>query len=127
MSPAERDAFLATPRTAVLATVDGAGRPHAVAVWFRAVDGELRIVTARDSAKARNIARTGRAALCIDDRGGRPVSLTGEGPVTVAPLDPEERFALWAHYRGEEVARATVARGGHESMVLLTLRPERWY
>ena len=61
MSPEARDAFLAVPRTAVIATVDAHGRPHAVAVWFRWVEGELRIVTGRDSTKARNIARNGRA------------------------------------------------------------------
>jgi len=127
MSPEARDAFLAVPRTAVIATVDAQGRPHAVAVWFRWVEGELRIVTGRDSAKARNIARTGRAALCIDERDGRVTSLTAEGPVTVSPLTADERFALWARYRGVEVARQTVAGGGHEGMVLLTLRPERWY
>jgi len=127
MSPQARDAFLAVPRTAIIATVDAHGRPHAVAVWFRWVEGELRIVTGRDSAKARNIARTGRAALCIDERDGRVTSLTAEGPVTISPLTPDERFALWARYRGEDVARQTVTGGGHEGMVLLTLRPERWY
>lgn len=80
MTPEERDTFLASPRTAVLATVDGQGRAHAVAVWFRWVEGELRVVTSASSAKARNIARTGRAALCIDERDGRVLSLTAEGP-----------------------------------------------
>ncbi len=111
----------------MLATVDRAGRAHAVPVWFT-WDGEaLRIVTGRDSAKHRNIERTGRATLCIDEREGRYGFVTAEGPVTVQDLTYEDRLALYTHYRGEESAKRVVDQGGHEQMVLLVLRPERWY
>jgi hypothetical protein len=53
--------------------------------------------------------------------------VTIEGPVEVVdPLTFEERLALRAHYQGEAAARAIVEKGGHEGMVLLLLRPERW-
>ena len=63
MDAHQRDQFLAQPRTAVLATVDPRGRPHAVPVWFRHADGAFRIITDRGSAKHRNVERSGRAAL----------------------------------------------------------------
>ena len=128
MTPEERGQFLSQPRTAVLASVDRAGRAHAVPVWYR-WDGEVfRILTDRGSAKHRNIERTGRAALCIDDRDGSFSTLTAEGAVEVVePVSYEERLALHTHYRGPEAARKLVDRGGHERLVLLLLRPERWY
>jgi PPOX class probable F420-dependent enzyme len=112
----------------VLATVDRAGRAHAVPVWFT-WDGEaFRIVTDRGSAKHRNIERTGRATLCIDEREGRYGFVTAEGPVTVQdPLTYDDRLALHTHYRGAEAGKRIVDQGGHERMVLLVLRPERWY
>ena len=123
-----RTAFLALPRTAVLATVDAHGRAHAVPVWYRFADGAFRIITGRGSAKHRNIERSGRATLCVDDRDGAFAHLTAEGPVVDAgQVTYDERLALHAFYRGEERARAIVDKGGHERMVLLILRPERWY
>jgi PPOX class probable F420-dependent enzyme len=108
----------------VLSTVDGRGRPHAAAVWYLWRDGEVRVVTGRGSQKHRNLEHTGRAAVTwLDDWR----YLTAEGPVTVEPLTREERFALWAHYRGEAVAGRETAGDGHEGMVLVRLRPERWW
>jgi PPOX class probable F420-dependent enzyme len=126
MDAAEREAFIVQPRTAVLATTGRDGRIHAVPVWFR-WDGEhFRIITERGSVKQRNAERTGRAALCIDDR-ERFVYVTAEGPVTVQnTVTYEERLALHAHYRGPVRAREIVDQGGHERMVLLLLRPEHW-
>ena len=127
MSPGEREAFLSEPRTAVFSTIDAKGRAHAVPVWFRYVDGAFRIITDRGSAKTRNIARTGRASLCADEREGAFRYLTAEGPAAVeGDVTYEERLALHTHYRGAEAAKRIVDAGGHERMVLVVLRPERW-
>lgn len=127
MTSDERDAFLRTPRTAVLATTRRDGRVHAVPVWF-AWDGEVfRIITERGSVKHRNVVRDGRATLCIDERDGAFHYVTAEGDVTIQdPVSYDERLALHTHYRGPEAAKTIVDRGGHERMVLLLLRPERW-
>jgi hypothetical protein len=37
-----------------------------------------------------------------------------------------ERLALHTHYRGAEAAKRVADAGGHEGMVLLLLKPERW-
>jgi PPOX class probable F420-dependent enzyme len=127
MDEKARDLFLRQPDTGVFSTVDRRGCVHSVPVWFR-WDGEAaRIVTGRDSVKIRNLRRTGRASLCVDRRQGMMRYVTIEGPVEIVdPLTKDERLALRAHYQGEEAARAVVDKGGHETMVLLLLRPEKW-
>jgi PPOX class probable F420-dependent enzyme len=127
MDAPEREVFLREPRTAVLATVTGDGRAHAVPVWFLYEGGVFRIITGRGSAKHRNVLRTGRASLCVDERDGRFRYATAEGPVVVEdPVTYEQRLALHTHYRGAEAAKAIVDRGGHEEMVTLVLTPARW-
>lgn len=68
MTPDRREAFVSRPLPATLATVDGRGQAHAVPVIYLFEDGEFLVITDRASAKTRNVARAGRATLCIDDR-----------------------------------------------------------
>lgn len=126
MDQTERDAFLRAPHTAVLATIDSRGRAHAVPVWYRWHEGAFRILTDRGSQKHRNVERTGRATLCIDERDSGFRYVTAEGSVTVEPVTRDERLALHLVYRSPEQARQVVERGGHERMVCLVLTPERW-
>jgi PPOX class probable F420-dependent enzyme len=128
VNDAEREAFLRKPHTAVIATVDPHGRAHAVPVWYLWDGSVFSIVTGRDSAKLRHIQRTGRASLCVDQRDGRFVSVTAEGPVGVADkVTREDRLALHTHYLGpEEAQRRVASSSAHEGMVMLTLTPERW-
>lgn len=127
MDSNERESFLTEPRTAVLATTSPGGTAHAVPVWFRYCDGSFRIITGRGSQKHKNIERTGRATLCVDERDGSFRYITVEGPVRVVDtVTADERLALFTHYRGRDRAEKVVAKGGHEQMVLLLLTPERW-
>jgi PPOX class probable F420-dependent enzyme len=125
MTPEERNAFLSEARTAVLATVDAKGRTHAVPVWYLWRDGAFRIITDRGSQKHRNAVRAGRASLTIVD-GYRYAS--AEGSVSVQdPISLDDRLALHVAYRGEDGARKAVADGRHAQMVILVLKPERWF
>jgi PPOX class probable F420-dependent enzyme len=126
--PSYRADLLALPLTAVLATMDEHGSPHAVPVWFL-YDGEVfEVITDRGSAKHRNALRTGQAAICVEEGTGRlryasaTCSVQVHGQVTL-----EERRALHVHYRGPQQGSALAERGGHERMVKLVLRPEHWY
>jgi PPOX class probable F420-dependent enzyme len=126
MNAEEREAFLWEPRNAVLATTTPDGLIQAAPVWFIYADGAFRIITERGSARHRNVERSGRAALCVDN--GRFSYVSAEGPVSVQDtVSYEERLALHTRYRGPEAARQIVDRGGHERMVMLLLRPERWF
>ena len=127
MDQQERDAFLSEPRTAVLATTGRDGRVHAVPVWFGYDGSVVRIITERGSVKHRNVIRTPRASLCVDERDGAFRYVTVEGAVTVQDsVSYEERLALHTRYRGPEAAKRIVDQGGHERMVMLLLRPEKW-
>ena len=128
MEAEERDAFVNRPLTAVFSTVDAKGRPHAVPVWYAYRNGAFEIFTERASRKAMNVRATGRAALCVDERDGAYRHVTAEGPCEIQdPITKEERLGLHRLYRSEEAAKTIVDRGGHEKMVILRLRPERWY
>ena len=127
MDAAERAAFLQQPHTAVLSTLARDGRIHAVPVWYLFEDGRFHVITGRNSAKHRNVLRSGRATICVDQREGAFRYVTAEGAVSVADtVTREQRLALHTHYRGAEQAARIVERGGHEGMVMLMLTPERW-
>ena len=109
-------AFLAAGApTAHLATVRPDGRPHVVPIWF-VVDGEdLVFVTHSSSVKARNLRRTGYAAVSVDDPNPPFSFVTVEGPVTL--VDDLEQVRHWgevgaARYLGAAVA-AAYAYGEH--------------
>src|SRR5919106_5624800 len=82
------------PRTAHLATVREDGRPHVAPIWVTLDGDEIVFTTWHTSVKGKNIARTGQAALCIDDTAENSSYVTIEGTVTMDP-DPEQS-RIWA-------------------------------
>jgi PPOX class probable F420-dependent enzyme len=80
------ESFLAEPRVATLTTLRPDGSPHVVAVRFTwDADAALaRVLTVAASRKARNLARSGRAALCQVD-GFRWITLEGAATVSDDP------------------------------------------
>lgn len=59
--------FLAEQRVLRLATISDDGFPHVVPVWYMYRDGAVYVGTNTRTAKAKNVARTGRAAFCVDE------------------------------------------------------------
>lgn len=106
-------AFLdASAPTAHLATVRADGRPHVVAIWFVRDGDDIVFVTSSASVKAKNLARTGYAALSVDDPQPPFAFVALEGPVAVD--DDLEQVRHWgeigaARYMGSEWARAYMA------------------
>jgi F420H(2)-dependent biliverdin reductase len=80
---AEMLAFLAERHLATLTTLRADGSPHVVPVGFSYDSGEgvVRIITVARSAKARQAARGGRAAVCQVD-GARWATLEGVATLT---------------------------------------------
>lgn len=94
MSPEEISAFVASQRTANLATIGATGQPHLVAMWFALIDGVLWFETKAKAQKAVNLRRDARATVLIEDGLTydtlRGVSFEGTAEI----LDDAE--ALWA-------------------------------
>jgi PPOX class probable F420-dependent enzyme len=91
-------AFLAERHLATLTTLRDDGSPHVVAVGFTwdADTGLVRVITSRDSVKARNAAKGGRAAVCQVD-GRRWLTLEGTTRVltdAASVTDAEQRYAV---------------------------------
>ncbi len=123
-----RNEFLSQPNTAVLATVDARGRPHAVPVWYLWTGEVFEIIGGTTSQKMRNIELNGRAALCVDQRDGNAFHVTAEGPCQLGDTATKAwRLKLHTHYRGPEAAAKVVAGDGHLLQRFITLSPERWF
>lgn len=67
MTDEEIIAFVASQRTANLATIGATGQPHLVAMWFAMIDGVLWFETKAKAQKAVNLRRDPRATVLIED------------------------------------------------------------
>lgn len=127
MSPDEIRAFIDEgTRTAHLAIVRPDGRPHVSAIWMIR-DGEDIVFTTRGaSVKGRNLARTGFAALSIDDPHPPYSFVALEGPVTI--IDDPAELLRWAEiiggrYMGADRAVEIGKLNGIPGEVVCRLRP----
>ena len=94
MTDEEIDAFLARQRTAVLTTLGPTGHPHAVAMWFALIDGEIWFETKAKAQKAVNLRRDARATVLVEDGltydALRGVAFEGRAEIV------DDADALWA-------------------------------
>ena len=65
MTPAERDAFLASVRLGILSTLRHDGSPVTVPVWFEWDGAAVRCFTSAGSGKVRRLQRDPRASLLV--------------------------------------------------------------
>jgi PPOX class probable F420-dependent enzyme len=131
MSDAEVAAFLSSepPRPGVLATVRADGRPHAAPVWYDVDDdGSIVFNTGERTVKGRNLARSGRASMCVDDDRPPFSFVVVEGAVEISADLAEVR--AWAariggRYMGPARAEEYRDRNGVAGELVVRLRPER--
>lgn len=116
------------PLVAVFAVTRPDGRIHATPLWFHWDGLDLNLIVERGSRRHRRAHEARRAAVCIETTDGDDLAfVTTEGQVTVVdPLLRETRHRMWERYVGPERAHQAVEQGGHETKVLLLLRPETW-
>lgn len=111
MSAAEIDEFIASRRTATLATIGPGGQPHLVAMWFGYLDGHLWFETKAASQKAVNLRRDPRVSVLLEDGltydSLRGVSLEGRAEI-VTDAGALQRLGvdIWERYYGEYTAEA---------------------
>ena len=118
--------FLKEANVAVLATVDGQGRPHAAPIWYLYEDGIFVMSTGRGSQKHRNIERNQHVTLVADRRTLPYFAAMVSGRAEIGPpLSDAKRLELATRYLGGEMGRAYVARTEAGSSVTIRLRPEK--
>lgn len=132
MTQQEWRAFVShSTRTGKLSTVREDGSPHIAPIWF-VLDGDSFVFnTGKDTVKARNLARDGRVALCVDD--DRPpfsyVVLQGRAEISEHADDPDEILhwatRIGARYMGEEQAEAFGRRNAVPSELLVRVRIDK--
>lgn len=131
MTDEEIDRFITGRRTAILTTIGPGGHPHAVAMWFAWLDGEIWFETKAKSQKAANLRRDPRATILVEDGLTydvlRGVSL--EGRIEIVD-DPAALWRVgvdvWERYTGpyDESVRPFVETMLH-NRVAMKLRVER--
>jgi PPOX class probable F420-dependent enzyme len=132
MSPTEIGAFLAStpPHTGKLATSRADGRPHVAPVWFDLDDdGTIVFTTGEKTVKGRNLARDGRAAMCVDDERPPFSFVAVEG--TVELRDDLEAVRSWAtrigaRYMGPDRAGSYGERNAVPGELLARFTPVRF-
>src|SRR5215470_12650274 len=94
MTPDEIQSFLSHgTRTAKLATSGPGGAPHVMPVWFVLDGEELVFTTWGESVKGRNLRRSPRAAVIVDEEVAPYAFVHIRGRITLSK-DPEELLRL---------------------------------
>jgi PPOX class probable F420-dependent enzyme len=115
-------------RTGKFSTVGADGTPHVAPIWYVFDGADFLFTTGGTTAKARNLRRNPRAALCVDD--DTPpfayVEIRGEATLSEDPgqlLDIATRAA--ARYLGPEQAQEFGKRNGVPGEVVVRLHPTK--
>jgi PPOX class probable F420-dependent enzyme len=133
MNAAEREAFLAQAHVAILSVADGPDRaPLALPVWYLyQPGGEIAVITGRDSRKMALIRTAGRVSLVAQEptEPYRYASVEGQVVSFEDPARPEDRRIMAERYLGVEIAGRYLesTRDVADTMVMIRVRPERWY
>jgi PPOX class probable F420-dependent enzyme len=129
MNDTEIRGFLAEgARTGKLATTRLDGSPHIAPIWFVLDGDDVVFNTGASTVKGKNLARDGRAAVCVDDETPPFAYVLVSGNVTISE-EPDE-LVHWAtriggRYMGEDRAEEFGTRNGVPGVLLVRLRPTR--
>ncbi len=122
----EQRKFAAEVNVAVLATVDGKGRPHATPIWYMLDGDEIVMSVGRGGQKHRNVERNPEVTLVIDSRKVPYFALMVAGRLEIGPAPTEEdRLALATRYLGEEVGKRYVEMTAGNDSVSLRLKERK--
>lgn len=131
LSTHEREQFLAEPHIAALSVSAGPDRgPLTVPIWYDyEPGGELWLLTAVESRKAKLIEAAGRFTMMVERLEPSIRYVAVEGPVT--RTEPGTHEMLWemsARYLPADKLEGYVkmAEAEHGEQLAVYLRPERW-
>ena len=122
----EQRKFAAEVNVAVLATVDGKGRPHATPIWYM-LDGDEIVLSGGDGGQQhRNLERNPEVTLVIDSRKVPYFALVVAGRIEIGPAPTEEdRLALATRYLGEDLGKRYVEMTAANDSVSLRLKERK--
>jgi uncharacterized protein len=133
MTKQERERFLADLHVGIISIPEEGRGPLSVPIWYSyEPGGELRVVTATTSRKARLLERAGRFSLCAQAETWPYKYVSVEGPVVaIEPADVERDRRPLAHrylgaQSGDRYIENTRGEPGHVGNVLVRMLPERW-
>ena len=128
--PAQREAFLAEPRLAILMTNRAGDAPIGVPVWFEYNGAEVLMFSARSVPKLRRLQADPRVMVLVTNRVGEDEAwVSFEGEVQICEDEDAwplvERLA--ARYWDVEAKRTTLESwaANKDMMVMLRLQPTR--
>jgi hypothetical protein len=132
LTPAEREAFLARPHTAVVTFTFDDGRSMGVPVWVTWTGSVFRFQSGPAAAKTASFRRTGRASVCLhEDTDDVVAYVTAEGPVVEVPFEHDRDILEPAiRYLGAERGPAFAAAFAQRDAAAFSafeLTPETWW
>ena len=133
MTKHEREAFLADVHVGIISISDEGRGPLTVPIWYAYdTEGDVRIMTGRESLKGQLLARAGRFSLCAQTENPPYKYVSVEGPIIFTEAADIERDLrpLARRYLGKEMGDRYVEETRnlptHANNVLIRMRPERW-
>jgi nitroimidazol reductase NimA-like FMN-containing flavoprotein (pyridoxamine 5'-phosphate oxidase superfamily) len=133
MTKHEREAFLADVHVGIISISDEGRGPLTVPIWYAYdTEGDVRIMTGRESLKGQLLARAGRFSLCAQTDNPPYKYVSVEGPIISTEAADIERDLrpLARRYLGKEMGDRYVEETRnlptHANNVLSRMRPERW-
>ena len=115
-------------RTAKLAVVTPAGRPHVTPVWFVLDCDDVVFTTGETTREGKGLLHTGRASLCVDDETPPYAYVTLAGTVGIREdLGEMEKWAteIGARYLGADRAQEYGRRTAAAPELLVRLTPTK--
>ncbi|MEO8606086.1 MAG: pyridoxamine 5'-phosphate oxidase family protein [bacterium] len=130
MTRAEREAFLAATRVAVVSLAEDGRGPLTVPVWYQyKPGGVVRFATGTNSRKGKLLRDGARIGFCVQSETPPYQYVSLEGPVTLGKPDPADTREMAMRYLGEQMGPMYIAmlEADPEPSILVTLTPERWF
>jgi len=130
MSPDEIEAFLDAERTLQVASINGDGTPHLVAMWFARYKGEIAFWTYAKSQKVVNVRRDPRITVMVETGDTyeqlKGVTIYGRARI-IEDLDEVFAFGddVYARYWGtidDDAAREGVRAMGRKRVLIVIER-----
>src|SRR5262245_10364927 len=131
MSRAERAEFFAQPHVGVLSVTEN-GAPLAVPIWYDYTsDGPVRVITGRDSRKARAVQAASWLSVCAQDETWPYRYVTVSGPAAVSgPASNADQRDMASRYLGDEGAERymawVTASGEADDQIVIEMTPRTW-